>query len=312
MQFVIGIDGGGTRTQMKIASMDGKLLARCEGGPVNINSIGRHLMWQTLSELTQKGLADIGGLISDCAAVCLGIAGAGRQEEKRIITDMLKEIGYRNNVIIVDDAHVALYGGIGSDVGIVLIAGTGSICYGRNKNGESCRSGGWGYILGDEGSGYDIGLQALKHLVRSYDGREERTLLCSLVMERLKIGSIDEVIGLIYRSCEGRTAIAGLAPVVDEAYEAGDEYAKVILEKAASELFQCACSIIKALGFTDIPVKLVLSGSVLEKSKYIRKRVIDAVSGQYPLIATVKALDDAAWGAVQMALDQLKRKESRI
>lgn len=312
MQYIIGIDGGGTKTLMKLADLDGNLLACCEGGPANINSLDRTAFEETLSRLMADGLKQITGKPSDCRAICLGMAGAGRPAEKQILKEILGRLGFNETVMITDDAHIALYGGVGSEEGIILVSGTGSICYGRNSRGEVCRAGGWGYILGDEGSGYDIGLSALKHTVRGFDKREEDSLLSTMILDKLKIGSVDELVSLIYRSGEGRKIIAGLALVVDEACMSGDYYAERILKNAVSELFKSIQAVISGLNFTDIPIQVALGGSVLLKSRYISNNLRNTIAISYPGVRVFNIKNDAAWGAVHMAFDQLNGKEIKI
>jgi len=312
MQYVIGIDGGGTKTLMKLADLDGNLLAYCEGGPANMNSINRSVLEDTLTRLVSDGLKQIMGKQSDCRGLCLGMAGAGRPAEKQILKEILGRLGFNETAMVTDDAHIALYGGVGSDEGIILISGTGSICYGRNSHGEACRAGGWGYIIGDDGSGYDLGLSALKHTVRGFDKREENSLLSTMIMERLKIDSVDKLVSLIYRSDEGRKIIAGLAPVVDEACRGGDYYAERILKNAVSELFKITEAVIKGLDLSNVPIQLAFGGSVLLNSKYIGNNLRDIIAGLYPEIRIFNVKSDAAWGAVHMALDQMNGKEIRI
>jgi N-acetylglucosamine kinase-like BadF-type ATPase len=302
LKYVIGIDGGGTKTRMKLADMDGVLLACCEGGPSNINAVGATETERVLRELIREGLERIDGDLSGCMAACLGMAGAGRHEEKHIIREILKQVGLPAETTVTDDAVTALYGGVGSGEGIILISGTGSICYGRNRLGQTRRAGGWGYIAGDEGSGYDIGLHALRHALRSFDGREASSTLTGLVMEHVRQSGLD-VVELVYRSGGGRNAIAQLAPLVDEAYAQGDSFAENILEYAARELMLSVKAVAGGLVAGNMEFKLALAGSVLEKSEYIRKRITEQMAEEYPLAMVFPAKDDAAWGAVRIALE---------
>jgi len=307
MQYVVGIDGGGTKTIMKLADMDGGLLACCEGGPANINTVGSAGLEEVLKKLTLQGLEKIGGDLSDCMAVCLGMAGAGRPAEKEVIRDILQRIGFNTEIIITDDAFTALYGGTGSCEGVILISGTGSICYGRDSLGQTRRAGGWGYIAGDEGSGYDIGLKALRHAVRSLDGRDAASPLSDMVMERIKLTGMD-VVQLIYRSGEGKNAIAQLAPLVDAAFDRGDSYAEKILRNAVDELMLSVKSVVDGLHLGNGHFQLALGGSVLQKSGYMAEGIKKRMSREYPAASVFKAKDDAAWGAVQIAMDHIANR----
>lgn len=305
MQYVIGIDGGGTKTRMKLADMDGTLLACCEGGPANINAVGSARLEKVLEELVSEGLGRIGGVLSGCMAVCLGMAGAGRPAEKCLIRETLQRIGFDTRITVTDDAFTALYGGVGSDEGVILISGTGSICYGRDSLGQTRRAGGWGYIAGDEGSGYEIGLRALKHALRSLDGREASSLLADMVMEQVELTGMD-VVQMVYRSGNGKSTIAQLAPLVDDAYARGDTFAKNILNYAVGELIISVKAVVEGLNLGNSRFQLALAGSVLQKSAFISEGVIRRMAEEYPLVSLFHAKNDAAWGAVQIALDRIK------
>jgi N-acetylglucosamine kinase-like BadF-type ATPase len=308
MQYVVGIDGGGTKTRMKLADMDGGLLACFEGGPANINTVGIEGLEKVLKELTSQGLEKIGGDFSGCMTVCLGMAGAGRSADKAVIRDILQKIGFNTDIIVTDDAFTALYGGIGSGEGVILISGTGSICYGRDSLGQTRRAGGWGYIAGDEGSGYDIGLHALKHAVRSLDGREAASLLADMVMDQIKLTGMD-VVQLVYRSGVGKNAIAQLAPLVDAAFAEGDSFAEKILRNAVEELMLSVKSVVDGLCLRNGHFQLALGGSVLDKSNYVTEGIIKRMSREYPSANVFKAKNDAAWGAVRIALDHITNRD---
>lgn len=305
MKYVIGIDGGGTKTLLKIADLNGKLLAVSEGGPSNINSMEMETVVNTLGELIDSGIKKIGEVKENCCCLCIGSAGVDRPEEQKIMKDIIKSLGISNEVIATNDAETALYGGVSGGEGIILISGTGSIGFGRNKEGQIARCGGWGHILGDEGSGYDIGKKALTAITRSYDGREKETLLTSLILKKLNLAKADDLIYYVYRSGAGKKEIASLAQIVDEAYKQGDKKAEEILKGSAYELFLCIIPLVEKLGFADKDLKLALNGSVLTKNKFIYNTFKKLINDKYPLIEVINMKDDAAWGAVLIALGKI-------
>lgn len=302
MKYVIGIDGGGTKTLLKISDLNGKLLAVCEGGPSNINSMGKEYVANVLKNIIYEGINKINESIENCNYLCIGSAGVDRPEDKKIMTDIIRSAGFDNQLIVTNDAEVALYGGVLGGEGIIIISGTGSICFGRNSQGKTCRAGGWGHIIGDEGSGYDIGKRALISIVRSYDGREKETLLTSLVLDHLKLTSAENLIDYVYRSGIGKKEIADLAKIVDDAYKAGDSTAELILKNSAEELYLCTIPVIKKLGLSDKKVPLAVNGSVLTKNKYIFDKFSEYVNAAYPLVNITEMKEDAAWGAVLIGL----------
>lgn len=309
MEYVIGIDGGGTKTRFILADMQGRSLATAEGGPANINSSGEAQVRAVL----EKGLLEVLHLAgvdpAGCRMVVLGSAGAGRPEEKKILEKILKNIGFQDRVMVTDDVVAALYGGVGKGEGIILISGTGSICYGRNSRGDSHRAGGWGHILGDEGSAYDIGRRILCHVMRSYDGREKEGLLRGLVMEHLRMRSPEELVGYVYRSGIGKKEIADLAPLADQARKVGDKKAEEILKAAASELFACVKAVAERVAFSCESVPLVLSGGVLQSSQFVREELSHLVEVHFPFVSVEERMIDPAWGAVLMALECIFSKK---
>ena len=304
MRFVIGVDGGGTKTLLKLADMDGNLLAACDGGPSNIYSTETDRVEKVLRDLIFCALEKVGAEMCECEAICLGMAGAGREEGVKILEGMAGRMGFTCKVIITSDVRTALYGGIGSEEGIIVIAGTGSICYGRNNAGESCRAGGWGHRIGDEGSGYAIGLKALQSIMRSFDGRERYTALTPAVLGSLKMSSPEELVSYVYRSDTGKKEISDIAKIVDQVCMSGDAVAVGIQKNAAYELYLCAKSVIEKLHLMNQPAEMAVGGSLLTKSKFIRDEFCSIMNKQYPLVGISDMKHDAAWGAVLIAFDQ--------
>lgn len=309
MGFVIGIDGGGTKTLVKAADMNGSILASSEGGPANINSAGTLYVEDMIKGLIDDVIKKADKSMEDCKFICVGTAGADRPDDKKVMEDIIKRTGFSGGIFVTNDAEIALYGGIGKGEGIIVISGTGSICYGRNLSGEICRVGGWGHIIGDEGSGYDIGIKALKCIMRSFDGREKPTLLTPMVLSFLGLKSPENLINYIYRSGAGKKEIAKIAEIVDNAFKSGDALAGDILKESAYELFTCFSVVKEKLKFKDKPPYVVVSGSVLVKNKYVFTEFSTLVHRAYPMINVGFAKDDPAFGAVLIALNKLKELE---
>lgn len=301
MGYLIGIDGGGTKTKLKIADESGNILCANTGGPANINSIGVDGVRDNLSNLISASVKKLNFSLNECSAICIGTAGAGRPSDKKIIENMISNFGISGKIIVTNDAEIALYGGLLRYDGIIIISGTGSICYGKNNRGETCRCGGWGHIIGDEGSGYDIGIKALKTAVRSYDGRDEKTILLDLILNTLKINTIDDLIKFIYRSGKGKKEISELAKVVNEAYLTGDKTSKKILNEAAYELFLCAGAVIKKLGFNYEHAYLTYGGSTINNCNYLLNRFSSLINQNYSHIEIVPMKNDSAYGAILLA-----------
>lgn len=303
MEYVIGIDGGGTKTLLKIAEMDGGLIAECSKGPSNINSISEEDVKDTLQTLIVEGTESIGLKLEDCQAICIGTAGADRESDRKIIEQIISE-KYNGKIIVVNDAEVALCGGTGKREGIILISGTGSICYGRTEDGKSSRSGGWGHIIGDEGSGYDIGIRGIKAALRSYDGRGKKSILEKMILERLKLSSCEDLISYVYRRGAGKKEIASLSVVVNEAYEKGDLEAKYIFNDCANELYLSVEAVVKNLEVEDKKMYLTTSGGIINNIEYLYSEFTNKINNNFKNLEVIEMKDDAASGAVLIALNK--------
>lgn len=304
MGYVIGIDGGGTKSLLKLADKEGNLLATCHGGPSNIYSSSLDTVKESLNQIIHEALAQAQVDMKEIERLCLGTAGAGREEASLILTRILNEIGVHCDLIITHDAMTALYGALGKGEGIILISGTGSVCYGNRSDGSYHRAGGWGHIMSDEGSGYDIGRRILTQVMKSYDGRGIESILTKLVLGKLDIESVEDLVSFAHGPDTGKSGIADLGRLLDPACFAGDKAAMQIAKDAAKELFCMVEAVATKLEFTDQGADLVFGGSVLEKGHFVKDQLLQLLKSNYPSIRIKKPLYDPAWGAVLMALEQ--------
>src|SRR3989441_10682749 len=181
---VLGIDAGGTKTVCLLADERGMIVSEGRGPGANLLAAGELGVEKVLHEVMETAIGD---RAITPAAICLGIAGVDREDEARTVRAIMRRIGYKSRVVVVNDALIALAAGAGDAPGIVVIAGTGSIVYGRNGRDEAARAGGWGHIVGDEGSGYWIGREALAAVMRATDGRGPATRLTEDVLAHFNI-----------------------------------------------------------------------------------------------------------------------------
>ena len=199
MDFIAGVDGGGTKTKVVCASPEGKVLDTAVFGPFNMNSIGA----ERFSALLRELCAYLNG-VGHCRALCIGSAGISNREMTRIVeTEMTR--GGIENWKLVGDQVIALNGALSGEAGIALIAGTGSICFGKNGAGDYARSGGWGHLIGDEGSGYALGRDALAAVARAWDGWGEKTLLSRLLAEEMELDDQKKIISYTYGGDKSRS-----------------------------------------------------------------------------------------------------------
>src|SRR6059036_2367194 len=237
---VLGIDAGGTKTVCLLADERGVILSEGRGPGANLHSRGELAVEKVLHEVMETAIGD---RAITPAAICLGIAGVDREDEARTVRAIMRRIGYKSRVLVVNDALIALVAGAQDAAGIVIIAGTGSIVYGRNAAGEAARAGGWGHMIGDEGSGYWIGREALAAVMRARDGRGPATELTAAMLAHFQVDDVSRLPRIVYDREVPRMSVAAVGPIVQQAADEGDAVATRILERAAEELVLAARSV---------------------------------------------------------------------
>jgi N-acetylglucosamine kinase-like BadF-type ATPase len=296
---VIGIDAGGTKTVCLLADGEGRILAEARGPGANLQASGELEVEKVLHTVMDQAVGDRAILP---AAIALGIAGVDREDDAAVIKSIMRRIGSKARIVVVNDALVALMAGADDDPGVVIIAGTGSIAYGRSAAGVAARAGGWGYILGDEGSGYWIGRRALRAVVRQSDGRGESTRLTGAVLEHFGVRQPQGLIHEIYDRTMRPLVIAALARLVQQTADEGDVVALKILEAAGRELTASARSVTRQLGMQHATFPFVLAGGMFKAVP----RLVAALETSLPTIASqarVRVLAvEPALGAVRLAL----------
>lgn len=298
MSYIVGIDGGGTKTIGLLTTEAGEYITKVQAGPSNYHVVGAQQTHDVLKETVFELSAHVGNTAIDSIHFCIGMAGLGRVEDKKVIGQICDEIGINKNRILTHDAHIALVGGTGKQAGVIVISGTGSIVYGVNEHGKEARAGGWGYLLGDEGSGYDIALKGLQAVARAADKRELPTELTHLILNKLDLGIPNDLIRWAHAA--SRDEIAQLASVVFEAVEIRDTKAEKIIDSAMSE-FACAVeTVIMQLEFSH-SFEIVFSGGILlhqpiladKLQRWIEKIIIDG--------SVIFPKHEPAYGAVLLA-----------
>lgn len=296
---VLGIDAGGTKTVCLLADDRGEVLAEARGSGANLQVMGELGVEKVLHQVMEEALAnrDV-----DVRAICLGIAGVDRPSDAQSVTDIMRRIGHKTTTVVVNDALVALVADAGDQPGVVVVAGTGSIAYGRDGNGRAARAGGWGYLLGDEGGGFWIGRAALSAVVRQFDQRGPATLLTDLVLKQMQLTTPAEVIHAIYDRGLQRHSIAAIADVVQRANEAGDAVAAEILDRAAAELATAAASVVTRLGMRGDVFPTVLAGGIFKGIPSLVAGVTARLAEVAPRSDVRRLETEPARGAVTLAL----------
>ncbi len=260
-RLFLGVDGGQSSTTAVIGDEDGRILGSGTAGPC------------------YQVAAAVGGCLADAcreagldpqlvrfASACFGFSGG--PDEKRAIVEKLAPA---DKLIVTTDASVALTGATAGEPGIITIAGTGSIAFGRNAAGKTARAGGWGYVFGDEGGAFDLVRQALRASLRHAEGWGPQTALLEKLIEATGAASANHLLHLFYTADFPRERIASYAPLVDQAASEGDEVARQILEDAARQLAGITASVRRQLFETRERAIVAYSGGVF-RSTTLRDR----------------------------------------
>ena len=312
MVYGLGIDGGGSKTVCLLIDDRYQVLGRGEAGPSNYQSIGllaatmaiKNAISQAVS-YHQPGIC-IGSL-------GLGLAGVGRPEDVEIVRELVQQIQSNEqlqinwniapeNFFIGGDSLIALVGGLGHDVGIVAMAGTGSQVFGRNHHGKIKRVGGWGYILGDEGGGYDIAVRGLRAVMRSFDGRLPPTRLTQELLNELGLKSPERLIEAVYRRGLGVRDMAALSTIIDRVAAEGDPVAETIITDVAQELVLATQVAIADLFNPGDFCEIVTVGGIWRGWSNLRSEFITGINAIAPQAEIVWPRHEPALGAALLAM----------
>jgi N-acetylglucosamine kinase-like BadF-type ATPase len=249
MKYLIGMDGGGTKTVSVITDLSGNKLYECVGGPSNILIYSAETVSQIIFDLAERCLSNIGASFSDLQGIMVGAAGAGRRNDAERLEKSFNSLAGSKGILfdkiaVESDARIALEGAFSGRPGSILISGTGSIILGKDSGDTIHRAGGFGRILADDGSGYSIGRQALNVIAKEFDGRGEHTAITELAQINFNILSSDILITKIYKE---NFDVASAAPLVFTAAENNDKVALAIIDKETDALLLHISSMYKKL-----------------------------------------------------------------
>ena len=274
MRLFLGVDGGQSGTTALIGDEEGRVLGAGAAGPCNHAGAaeGRQKLMRAVGDSVGAACAQAGldaGAVR-FAAACFGMSGGPADKQA-----VLREILAADTLVVTDDAVIALAGATGGEPGIITIAGTGSIAFGRNPQGRTVRAGGWGYIFGDEGGGFDIMRQALRAALRHEEGWGPPTALLPVLLEATGAADANDALHRFYTQEWPRSRVAALAPLVDETAMAGDAVASDILHNAAQQLALLTSSVRRQLWEPGEPARVAWIGGVfrsrmlLERYRYL-------------------------------------------
>ncbi|HEU5184947.1 MAG TPA: BadF/BadG/BcrA/BcrD ATPase family protein [Gemmatimonadaceae bacterium] len=270
--IVIGVDGGGTRTRIWVADERGQQLGSAEGPGSALRPGEADRSADVIVATTREALASCEMTHVTPKVLCVGVAGAGRDPERQALWQSLVSRDVADEVVVHADAAIALDDAFGDGAGILLIAGTGSVAFGRGPTGTSSRCGGWGPVCGDEGSGAWIGRRALSIVTGASDEREPPTTLVGAILTAAQVDDVDGLVG--WAATATPADLASLAPVVASTADTGDLRANSLLSMASEELVLHVRTLARRLfGDERASIPVALAGGLLSAGAPLRKRV---------------------------------------
>lgn len=298
---VVGVDGGGSSTRVYVADDRAQVLFKAQGPGSAVRPGAEADSAELIGALVRNAVidAEMGHLLP--RALVVGVAGVGREAQKIALQQELERLEVADSVVVISDAEAAMDDAFTEGPGILLIAGTGSIAWGRSPSGTLRRCGGWGPVIGDEGSGSWIGRKALQVIAAAHDGREPETALTGAVLTALELDDVPAII--TWASSASPADLATLAPAVLSAAEVGDLRANTVVTMAVEELALHVRALARAL-FVDerAAIPVALHGGLLGKGRPMRKRLEQRLKTLVPGSVVRHQPVDAARGAIQMAL----------
>lgn len=268
MDYIIGVDGGATKTEATAYNMRDEKIGTGLAGPGNL-AIDFDVASMNIKKAISQCLDNVKvqGIYGECQSIYLGIAGIEVGDNTRMIETFIGSV-YKCRIVGLHDSEMAHAAILKGKDGIITISGTGSVSYGKYK-GKTCRTGGWGHVLGDEGSGYWIALEALKNMTLEQDLGQNAGMLSQTILDHLELCNPDEMKKFVHDA--GKLELAAIAPIVTEVAEDGDPYAVEILNQAGCELAMMTVRLYNRLGINE-PVTIGISGSILCKVNRVRKK----------------------------------------
>lgn len=307
MNYYLGVDGGASKTEVVVVDEIGYIAGRGISGPTNLVVTSPEASINNLHIAIARATSSL-SLEAKIKGLVLGLAGMDTKQEERTAYEIFspvisKTVG--SDWKIANDSWTGLRSGSDRKNAVVLIAGTGSNCSGKNEHGATATVGAMGFLLSDEGSGYYIGHQMLRAAVQSFDGRGPKTIIEEIVKNEFQVETIRALKRKIYLPLVSKAKVAKMAKLCFEAKESGDQVAEKIISQVIEDLKLMVTTVVKKLDLTDKEFDLVLIGGIINNS-YTKKPLIDSLKVIFPKIDIISPEEPPAFGAALMALESYK------
>ncbi|WP_010676532.1 N-acetylglucosamine kinase [Bacillus timonensis] len=310
---LLAVDGGGTKTLAVITDANGNILGEGKAGATNYHVVGAVRAKESLVKAVLAAFENAGidfGNVGNVKKAVVALAGIDTENDEkevnRVVLEAVKELSIKiDRLQVENDCLSALLGSTQYKAGVLLIAGTGSIVFAHDANNRIVRSGGWGHRFGDEGSGYWIGKQAIKSVLKMQDGRGEDTLLAKLILRKFNFNKIEDLYNWAYSESYSVDDVGALATTVDEAFRLGDPVSKRILERAVEELLLLVNTAVNSAGIHQNEFDLILQGGVFQHNHYIKNQVRSRIQLSFPKVNMITTTEEPIQSIIKRGLKLL-------
>jgi len=301
MTYFLGVDGGASKTAALVTDEEGRGLGDGVAGPSNHLRVGIETAARNIERAVNKALVAADVASREIVWTYCGIAGADHPAHREEVVDSLSIFFPRGNFTVDNDARIALTGAVGFGAGVVVIAGTGSVAFGRNNDGDEWRAGGWGPTIGDEGSGFAIAKGGMAAVLRAYDGRGPETAMTEALRREFQLEPRD-LPRFVYASTTHADDIARYGKLVIDAADAGDAVARAIIADASRELAACVLAVARRLKLIGRAFPVAYVGGVFNAGDTILNGMRDAIAAEAPEAQIAAPLCTPVEGAARMAI----------
>ena len=311
MIYILGVDAGGTKTTARITDSKDNKISEAIAGPGSYTSVGIKKAADNLNKAIFESL-ELAGIDKEIRfeSSCFGFAGFNVPDDtkhylKIVHNNILKKNLNPHKCLIVNDTRIGLEAGSDAANKLIIIAGTGSNCFGINENGVQAGSTGWDYLLADEGSGYSVSVKALRAIMKAYDGRGEKTLLSAAILNELGLKKEVDLIGWAYGEVFSKEKIGSIARLVCNASYNGDRVSREILAEEADEAVLSVTTVASELGLVGKEFDIVFVGGLFKCEKYFKDIVISSLEDRYDKIKFKPLVANPVEGAIKLAIENL-------
>jgi N-acetylglucosamine kinase-like BadF-type ATPase len=306
-RYVVGVDGGASKTVAILGSVEGKVLGRGQGGPSNYQNVGTasaiHSIKQAVKEAMQR--ASVGRQRPEIAVVAL--AGVDSSKDERAAKEFVQNARIASQSFVVHDSIAYLQSAFPNEPGIIVESGAGCVAAGINSKGRYVRVAGWGALFDDQGSGYDIGRKALSAAFCAVDGRGPPSKLVSAIKRKFRLKTLEDILHVISLTGLSTDEVANLARMVSR-LAPRDEVSRRILREAGVTLGQLACVVARRLDVNKDPIKIAAVGGVFNAGVYLTRAFNRRIKQECPLAEVVRPKIEPAFGAFTLALQKARTK----